>query len=163
MSNQKTKTNVNTVSEIGGKKNIKKLHEELGFGELSSEYKAGASTLDIDQALKKELEENGLVCRFINFGQYKQKGFHPSRWVPYKRETAVSGGAVYTLDANGYTVKQDLVLAVKPKDWNEAHKKYLKDKADRLSGSDKEAANKLRESMKDTGYAHKVYEGFEDN
>lgn len=157
-------TNIKDMSEVGGKKNIKKLHEELGFGELPGEYNAGASTLDIDQALKKELEDNGLVARFINFGHFKQRGFHPAKWQPYKRQTSATGGAVYTVDANGYTVKQDLVLAVKPKDWNDAHKKFLKNKADRLNGdSEKEAAEKLKASMKETGYDHKISIGYDEN
>jgi len=156
------KTNVNDVPEINGKKNIKKVHEELGFGEVPNTYSTGASILDIDQALQKELKDLDLVYRFINFKQYKQKGFHQSKWQPYKRTSSATGGAVYNTDPDGYTVKQDLVLAVKPRSWNEAHKKMLQAKADRLAGRDAEIAKEFRDSLREAGISSVVKEGYED-
>lgn len=159
-----SKKNINTAPTVAGKKSIKDVHQELGFGELDANYRPSGTSLDIDPALKKELKELGLVYRFINYKTFKQRGFHKAHWKPYMRKSTPDGGAIFTVDPNGYTVHQDLVLAVKPVDWSVAHKKFLKEKADRLDNIQSTKAQELKSSLKSSGATDaKVFEGYDEN
>lgn len=154
--------NVEKAVIVQGRKSNKNLHKSLGFDDLPDDYSPIGTGLGIDKALKEELKENDLAYRFIYFKKYKQQGFHKSRWVPYKRDSEPSHGAVFTVDPSGYTIYQDLVLAVKPMDWQHAHKKYLQKKANRQSNTQKMKAEELREHMKSSSTPLKVDEGYED-
>lgn len=154
--------NIEKAAIVQGLKSNKDLHKSLGFDDLPDDYSPIGTGLDIDIALKKELKQNDLAFRFIYFKTYKNQGYHKSRWVPYKRESEPSHGAVFTVDPSGYTIHQDLVLAVKPMDWQHAHKKYLKQKAARQSNTQKIKAEELREHMKSSSAPLKVNEGYED-
>lgn len=154
--------NVEKATIVQGLKSNKDLHKSLGFDDLPDNYSPIGTGLDIDKALKKELKENDLAYRFIYFKLYKQQGYHKSRWVPYKRDSEPSHGAVFTVDPSGYTIHQDLVLAVKPMDWQHAHKKYLQKKAARQSNTQKMKAEELREHMKSSSTPLKINEGYEE-
>ena len=147
--------------QIDGKKSIKDMHSDLGFGELPSSYSPVGTGLDIDTALKKELKEAGLVYRFLNFKIYKQKGFHQSHWKPYQRKSNPSGGVSFTVDPDGYTVHQDLVLGVKPAEWNKAHKEFLSKKSGRLANAQKIAEDAMKEAVAESG--GQVISGYEEN
>jgi len=146
-----------------GKMSIKELHKKLGFGTIPADYDDNQSTLSIDKRLEEELIANDLVWRFINFKEYKKKGFHSSKWVPYQRTSTPQNGALYTQDPNGYTVKQDLILAVKPNSYNDAHKKYLKSKVDRQGNPQKIKAQEMKESLKESGLSGKITVGYDEN
>ena len=154
-----SKINKNDAPTINGKVNIKAIHEELGFGDISA-TSGLESILDLDRDLQQELKDFDLECRFISFKDYKSKGFHSKEWRPYKRKSVPKGGAVYTIDSEGYTVKGDLILAVKPREMAENHRRLLKQKADRQN-SFSEATEAFKSSVK--GARHKVVEGFEDD
>ena len=158
-----SKSNIKREAVLDGKKSVKAIQQELGFGELPGSYALKGSSLDIDAALKKELGDKQFAYRFINFKTYKERGFHKSHWKPYKRTSTPTGGAQYTVDPDGYTVHQDLVLAVKPLEWHEAHKQYLRGKAERIANPQKLKAQEFRESMKQAGVNSEVVEGFEEN
>jgi hypothetical protein len=70
---------------------------------------------------------------------------------------------LWTLDANGYTSYQDLVLAVKPLDYSIAHKKYLREKAQRQSNPAKLKAEEFREYAKGQGTIGKIDDKYEDD
>lgn len=155
---------VENASQVGSKKQISEIHAELGFGPVPLAYSPSTDGTNIDPELARELVENGLVCRFINAKEYRRKGFHPSKWVPYKRTSRPRNGALFNVDPDGYTVNQDLILAVKPVDWNEAHRKYLQEKANRLVGAAQtEASDALRKSLAASGLKSKVVDGYEDD
>ena len=154
-----SKINKNDAPSVGGKTNVKSIHSELGFGDISA-ISGQESMLDLDNDLKMELKNLDLEARFINFKDYKSKGFHSQHWKPYKRQSKPQGGAIYTVDSEGYTVKGDLILAVKPCDWADTQRKQLKQKADKLH-SYSQATEDFKSSVR--GARHKVVEGFEDD
>ena len=146
-----------------GKKSIKDVHKELGFVPLKEgDYMAKRNDLDLDPELKAELKELQLVPRWINFKEYKSKGFHRAHWVPYKRQSRPNNSTLFAISPDGYTTREDLVLAVKPDEWNRAHKKYLAQKVQRQSNPQEAHAAALRAHAKDTGYGVVVKEGYED-
>lgn len=72
---------------------------------------------DIDLALKKELEEQGLEYRFIDFKQAKLNGGRSrAGWVVYKRksEDPRLQGIAALADPDGMVRQGSMVLAVKP-------------------------------------------------
>jgi len=147
----------------GGQKSIKEQHKDLGFAPIDlNNYAARRSALDLDDALWKELEEKNLVPRWINFNTYRKQGFHKSHWKPFKRNSNPSNGAIFAVGPDGLTFKQDLVLAVKPKDWNDAHRKYLKDQAMTGKKIAKVKAKELKDSLESAGISSVVKEGYED-
>ena len=145
-----------------GRKSIEDVRKELGFGDVPGQYVAKRNDLELDPALAKELTELELVPRWINFQKYRQRGFHKSRWVPYKRTSSPGNSAVYSVDPQGYTVYQDLVLGVKPEDWNEAHKKMLRRKAQLYSNPQELKAKEFKEFTRANDVGATVKEGYED-
>jgi len=141
----------------------KRIKESMGFGEVPDDYSASASMLDLDKELAIELKELGLVPRWINAKKYALHGFHKSKWVPYKRESVAIASNLYVTAADGLTTKQDLVLAVKPAEWNLAHKKYLAKKAGNLKKSAETKAQDIRAFATDKGIDIKVHDGYEEN
>jgi len=94
------------------------------------------SMLDVPSELKKELSEQGLEYRWINAPRLRgQQGFNKNYWKPYKVNYDKIGIDNFFRSPDGYLVRGDVILAVRPKDIGDAHKARLKSKADRLKAS----------------------------
>lgn len=145
---------------VGGKSSLDKkyIYEELGFDRDPSANRSSA--LELDAALKAELDSLDLVARFINKKQFRADGFHPRNWKPYKPRTSKS---TMPKSADGYIEFQDLILAVKPREWNEARKRELAQKNGRLANTQKVMADKMRQEVEASGgAAGGVTEGYDD-
>ena len=121
--------------------------------------------LIIDPKIRAEIEAKGLVCRWINGHKFKDNyGFDARRWVPYKTETGM-GEAFGGKDSEGYIRRGDLILAVRTKEMNAAHKAKIDRKNKTLAAAqNKQAADELRQRMKDAGVKGvKILEGYEAN
>ena len=131
MTKSKTKSATQAPTSEGRKpaSKIKEAYEEYGFAEKPSDFGEGRSMLDLDPELKAELKEKGFEARWINYKQYKNAGFHKRDWKPYRRESQPKGTVLHNVDAEGYTFRQDLILAVKPISYVEAHRAHLRKKA----------------------------------
>lgn len=123
--------------------------------------------LAVDPELKAELDRKGLAYRFINAKQYQQNyGFHRTGWRVYKREaTASSGSMDFSMgtDPEGYVRRGDLILAVKPKEMQEAHKQKIRAKTERYNNATKrnrENADVLRAMAKTGGLDLTIEEGY---
>ena len=82
----------------------------------------------LDSSVKKELEDKGLVGRFVNVAEIeKMGGHHQKGWKVYKRDNqaASSKDFLFGADPNGYIRRGDTVLAVKTKEDAKRHKAYL--------------------------------------
>lgn len=150
-----------SVPSKAGKADINDIHKSLGFGEVPGDYSARRNDLEFDAELKKELQEKNLVARWINYQKYQKTKFHPSHWVPFKRESTPKNVALFSKN-EGYTVFKDLILAVKPVAWNDAHKKHLRDRAQRMSNPQALKTKEFKESLKASGLPAVVKEGYED-
>lgn len=113
-----------------GKKPISQKREKKPFSYQKM------SMLDVPPELKKELEEQGLECRWINAPKLRgQQGFNKHYWKPYKVNYDKIGIDNFFRSPDGYLVRGDVILAARPKDIGDAHKARLKAKADRLKAS----------------------------
>lgn len=120
--------------------------------------------LSLPDALKAHLKSKDLVWRFMNAQQFRQNGnMHHSHWTPYK----VDGDFGITPNAEGLIQRGDLVLGVRSREMNQAHKQFLQERVKRQSGavSNKVQARELRKLAKDHGVEDKVqiHEGYEEN
>lgn len=126
-----------------------------------------ADKFKIDEALKAELAENGLACRFINFKQYRENyGIHKSGWVAYKRKSKdpTPAGDLFGSDPDGYVRRGDMILAVKKQEDADKQKKFLQQRSTTLQGNyNKEKAEELRKLMRDSGVQAQIHEGYDEN
>lgn len=143
----------------GGKKSVKQVHQDLGFGDVPNNYDVNKSDLDIDTELAQELQTKGLVHRWINRTRFQKTGFHKNHWKPYKRESR-PGGYVSNIDSDGYTIMQDLILAVKPVSWNDAHRQYLKNKVERQTNVQKRQAEEFKQFSEKSGLKTEIDTGY---
>lgn len=125
--------------------------------------------LHIDPELQKELDEQGLVPRFVDANNIaKMGGYHAKGWVPYRRIRKESaniglGDWKFGNDPEGIVRRGSLILAVKSKADAEKHRSYLRARAERYSGFDHDKAEELRKYAKENQVDTQVHEGFEDN
>jgi hypothetical protein len=127
---------------------------------------AEKSILDLDPAIVKHFEGKNLALRWINGSKYtKSGGFHQHGWQPVRvadipKEVMERASLGFGVGGDGYIVRNDSMLAVRPKERQEQHKSMLKRRADAQSGRESENAERLREHF---GGKAKVFEGYEDN
>lgn len=132
-------------------------HDELDF-----------NLLRLDPELKAELDEKGFVARWINAKKYLSGGnYHQSGWRAYRKQVSNEDrGALdfnYGVSPEGYIIRNDLILAVKPAEHQEKWKAHLRRKADIQSGVNNSRASELREAAAERGVKAKIYEGYEEN
>lgn len=119
--------------------------------------------LDLDPELEKEIEEQGFAWRWINLQQYRSQGnFHKNRWTPYKRKDVKSDDFMPTTN-EGFIIRGDCILAVRPIAIAIAHKKAIQAKNDRYKQYNKQQADDLRRTAKESGVKAKIHEGYEEN
>ena len=129
-------------------------------------YQDDESILAVDPELRKEIESQGLALRWINAGKYRSGGnFHKSGWRAYQRKTSAQGSLdfSYGTSPEGYIIRNDMLLAVKPVEAYERKRSQIKSKADLMAGNEKTRAQELREQMRASGLGGKVFEGYEGN
>lgn len=117
--------------------------------------------LSLPESLKTVLNEAGLDWRFINAAQFRVEGnVHRSHWKPHKFDVTD------LTSADGYVTRGDLILATRLKAVSAAHRKFLKERNNLQKNQNKLDAQKMRQSLKDSGIdssAARVYEGYDDN
>ncbi len=125
------------------------------------------SILSLDPEIKREIESQGLAFRWINAGKYRAGGnFHKSGWRAYRRKAGETQGSLdfnYGTSPEGYIIRNDLLLAVKPVEAHERKLAQVRQKAEMMAGVEKRRAAELKEHMKAAGLGTKVFEGYEGN
>lgn len=131
-----------------------RFEEEITANEFS------VSMFRVDKKLAKEIQDAGMSFRWINAAKFKGAGgFHKSGWRPYRRtDTAAQE---YGFNPEGLLVRFDMMLAVKTNDEQTKWKKFLRHRADMMSGVQSQKAGELRESFASKGV--KVIEGYDSN
>lgn len=122
--------------------------------------------LQIPEDLQKELDDQNLVAKWISADVvYKGGGYHPKRWVPYKRKNVTPSMNEFGLgrDPEGVIRRGDLILGVKTKEASEMEKAYLQQKADRALGINQQKADEMRRFARDAKIDATIHEGYEDN
>jgi hypothetical protein len=151
---------MNQVVKKGGKLPISQKNDQ------NSDFGGDRDTslLRVDPKIKKELAEKGFACRWISLREYQTNGnFHKQDWTPYKVSAGAKGPGEFASGTNpeGYIVRKELVLAVRPLEAHNAHKAQIRRRTASQSQIQKVAAQKLRETLGQSGA--KVYEGYEEN
>lgn len=142
-----------------GKKSIKD-RIEPGQTIFMSEDDIG-NLLAIPADLKTELEEKGLVGRWLNGPELsKNQGYHKKGWQVYRREkTSAIMDFKLGNDPDGLVRRGDCILGYKTKESASKQKSFL-DQASRRKSSSEEAAKKeLQQSFAAAGLKTKVVSG----
>jgi len=149
---------MSSKEKLSTKQNKEKLStEELTQFDLEDQ-------LAIDPDILAEIKGKNLAFRWINGVKFRENyGFDARRWIPYKSETAANSAFGFK-DSEGYIRRGDLILATRPMSVNNAHKAKIQRKNETLAASqNNQAAEELRERMRDAGVKAKIYQGFEEN
>lgn len=148
---------------VGGKK---PLSARETYKEAALTEDIFGNTLAIPEQLRKELEDQGLVGRWVNSKTlYANQGYHPKQWVPYKKKTSDTMDTKDFLngsDPSGIVRRGDCILAVKKTEDVQKHRSYLKQKADRYTRFNKEKADELRSLARENRVSTVVDEGYNE-
>jgi len=119
--------------------------------------------------VKKELEDNGLVARWVDAKQMKEwEGYHRSGWQVYRRPENVimkmkEDGPRFGRDPDGFVRRGTLILAAKTKEENERHKQHLARRARTYSSQHrKQQADELRQQARAGGLNTTIVDSYED-
>lgn len=129
------------------------------YEELDDEY-------DIDSVLKKELADQGLEYRFIDFKQARLNG-NRSRagWFIYKRQSEDPRvqGIKALADPDGLVRQGTLVLAVKTKQGAERQRMRRDSQNTSLKKYNKQVADELDGQARKLGGSSRVIAGYDKN
>jgi hypothetical protein len=112
--------------------------------------------LYIEPSLKAEAKAKGLEIRFINAKKLMENsGYHENRWVPYLVEKGTNGtlsGFKFGNDPDGVLRRGDCILAARPIETGDAHRKTLHNRASRYSQeAQKNAEKNFGEAVRKAG------------
>jgi hypothetical protein len=90
------------------------------------------SILTIPDVLRKAFEEAGLAAKWVSKVKIASNGgYHPSNWIPYEMSAAQKAELPKVYLGNivsSHLERGDLILAVKPKELVEEHKREVRRK-----------------------------------
>lgn len=114
----------------------KKKVESEALGSMNA-FDYQFNTVSLPKDLQDEMRSKGLEWRFINFHHLKQNGYHKTFWQPYKpdKKPEFVFGGEFGQDPNGYVIRKDLILAVKPAEEAKKMRNMLKNKTQMLTRS----------------------------
>lgn len=118
--------------------------------------------LTIPEDVMKDIESTGKVARWVDAKQLAaDQGYHKNGWVPYKRSDKIGTSVLFGNDPDGVVRRGSLILAVRGKDLDDAHKTYNTDRAARMRGKPKEAISELKKQARQIG--SKVDDSFDED
>lgn len=133
-------------------KDIKPKNRPVRDTKTSSTFKYNyADRLVLPQGLKERIASEGLVYRFLNAAEMRASGgYHRSHWTPYRIKDAAEA-AKYGASPEGTFTRGDLVLGVRTKEVNEAHKEFLAERNRAYKGFNKQKAEEMRQDIRRAG------------
>ena len=123
-------------------------------------------TYDVDQVLKKELQEQNLEFRWIDFKRARLNGGRSlGGWIIYKRrsEDPRMQGISALADPDGLVRNGSMVLAVKTKANAEKQRRRRDQLSKSFSDYNKLLADELSQDAKRLGGSTKVLAGYDKN
>lgn len=129
-------------------------------------YDGDDNEYDIDPVLKKELKEQGLAYRFIDFKQARMNGGRSrSGWVIYRRQSDDPRlqGIKALADPDGLVRQGSMVLAVKTEQNAERQRSRREAMNRSLRQYNKVAADELEQSARKLGGNTRVIQGYDKN
>ena len=123
--------------------------------------------LALPAELKKELKEQGLEPRWINFKKFvDNQGYHEKGWKAYTRkksDTMETSSFLNGSDPDGYIRRGEAILAVKTTAEAERHRQFLKSRAERHRAYSQEKAEELRSMARTAGMNSVVDDQLDEN
>lgn len=148
---------------VSGRKSVESKADSFNY---MSEDVFG-NRLALTPELKKELKEQGLEGRWVNYKKLlDNQGYHEKGWVAYKRkksDTIDVGTFLGGTDPDGYIRRGDSILAVKTVGNAERHREFLKARAERQRGHAKEKADELRSMARSAGMNTTIDDRLDEN
>ncbi len=141
-------------------------HPKHGKVKATSIYEESGDEYDIDPVLKKELKEQGLAYKYIDFKSAKNNGGRSrSGWIIYKRQSEDPRlqGIKALADPDGLVRQGSMVLAVKTEQ-NADRQRSRRDTMNKsLRQYNKVAAEELEQSARKLGGSTRVLAGYDKN
>lgn len=134
-----------------------------------AELQAGEDLFLLSPEVQAELEEQGLVGRFINAKKFQQNyGYHKSGWRLYKRDMSKnkkqgSMDFVHGSDPEGYIRRADLILAVKSKEEGEKQRRRQRIMTAMQSDVTEMQATQLEDVVRRSGIKADISKGYNSN
>ena len=137
---------------------------------VTSENIFGANRLDVPQCYKDEAAERGWETRWVSAKKLKENhGFHERGWQVYKFKSKPGDGILdnsefaFGTDAEGVVRRGDCVLAVRPIELGNAHRRELEKKRKRYNNFGAEKKQEYKDFVKQTmGKNASAFEGYDD-
>jgi hypothetical protein len=128
------------------------------------------SALDLSPDIASELDGQGLVGRWLNAKRMADEhGFHQSGWKVYRRPENLRKSTASIMEGNdpeGFVRYRDLILGVKTKEDQAAHRRSIANENARLSNQkalNQKSAEELRYAARQGGVDAKVTEGYDES
>lgn len=138
---------------LNGKKPLSQKGTAPGMNTVTDDI--FGNPLALPPELQKELEDKGLVGRFVSSKiLYSHQGYHPKGWRAYKSTNAGKvDGVEFKLgsDPDGLVRRGDCILAVKTVEEHAKHKAKLQERADRYKGYAKSKKKELQDQARAAG------------
>lgn len=124
-----------------------------------------ASLFDVDPRLEEYMKEKQKTLRWINAAKFKQSGgFNSKGWNPVRvgdiPEAILTAASSGFGTADGFIMRNDMMLAYKSDEAASKHRNQLKVRADLASNRTKEYAANIKQGLSEYG---SVIEGYEEN
>lgn len=122
----------------------------------------------VEPSLKREIEKQGMVCRWINAKKLQENyGFDRRQWKPYKKssDSVATSNPFGGTDSEGFVRRGDLILAVRPKSIHDKYSEQINNKNKNLQkGHSKQAAEEIKQKLQESGTRGiEVLEGYDEN
>jgi hypothetical protein len=128
-----------------------------------------SSALSLDPEISRELEDKGLVPRFVDAKKLSEMGgYNDKGWQVYRRDKKPSdtinpSDFKFGNDPSGIIRRGSLVLAVKTKANADKHRKFLDQRALQQEQSNKRRGEELKAFARNSGIDAVIHEGYEEN
>lgn len=122
-----------------------------------------SNRFDVPKKLREEIVGKGYNYKFINFSKFKRDAVHKSHWIPYKPDKRTVQDMLFGLDPDGYVVRGDCVLAVRPLSVDKKAKAAIQSRNDRLNSYNDMAKSELQAYAAEHGIKAKISSGYEED
>jgi hypothetical protein len=140
--------------------------ENRGKTKVGAIYEDSADEYDIDNVLKKELAEQNLEYRFIDFKQARLNGGRSrAGWIVYRRKSSDPriAGIEALQDPDGLVRNGSMVLAVKTKQGADRQRARRDAQTRTMNQYNKQRAQELNQEAKRLGGNTRILAGYEKN
>jgi hypothetical protein len=143
-------------------KSIKTVVKDENFDSI--EFFKNSDSLALPKELKEQITAQGYVYRWLNEADFRTNNMlHRSGWLPYNTNTQKSSKLRSQSDVEGLIRRGDLILGVRPVEFNKAHADAVRIKNKRMQNTSAIKADEFQEFANRSGVKAKVFKGYDEN